>query len=97
MYNNLEITWLRNESTRIISVVPKASLYLDGSGSNAVDQCDEEEDDEGVQGALHAILLSIHSVTPLAFSQDKKRWSGEGSVNKTLLDNILLRILHFFT
>ena len=93
MYNNLEITWLRNESTRIISVVPKASLYLDGSGSNAVDQCDEEEDDEGVQCALHAVLLSIHSVTPLALSQDKKRWSGESSIYQYLI----LNLCHWYT
>lgn len=42
---------------------------LDSSGSNAVDQRDEEEDDEGVSCALHVIFVSI--CTPMAFGQDK--------------------------
>lgn len=57
----------------------KAALYLNGSGSNAVDQRDEEEDDEGVSCALHAILFSVRSITPLAFSQYEKRWARQES------------------
>lgn len=34
--------------------------YLDGSGSNAVDKSDEEEDDEGESCGPHAVLVCLH-------------------------------------
>lgn len=39
--------------------------YLENSYSNAEQQCDEEEEDEGERCASHVIFLCIHAIVPL--------------------------------